>query len=474
MSPAKRRKTRRPDRAVSDARASRPDPAPSPSPDPSPSPRSLGALVSLAALSALWALFQWTELGRARAGGGSFCPFGQGSSCEQLWDSPTASAVQAWTGLPVAAWGLVWSLVAFALPLWTLVWHQPQRPASDRVWPAALLTGLAGGVAVLALFASLLIHGTFCSTCVLSYGLAGAYLAIGLRQKPVPWASLARGAPVAAGGVALAFALLLYPGLRTPSSPVARGHAALEQIDRRAKEAASPLLRRRDREIANVIENLSPQLEQDFADALARYSQSPRLPMHPPRALVGEAEAPIRITEFIDTLCGHCATMHDTMSELAQRVPPGAFSIESRHFPLDSACNPVLNHESTAPVRCFSAKAQICMEGQPSAFEFTRSLFANRRSLDRERVLELAEPFMPREQLEACIASPETASRLADDIDWALEHDIQGTPLILMNGRKVDAFGPLLYALVLTRGESSSPAFDALPTPSPGWKPTWR
>jgi serine/threonine-protein kinase len=429
--------------------------------------------VSLAALSALWALFQWTELVRARSGGDSFCPFGQASSCEQLWDSPAASAVQAWTGLPVAAWGLVWSLVAFALPLWTLVRHS-QRLASDRAWPATLLTGLAGGIAVLALLIGLLLHGTFCSTCVLSYLLAGAYMAIGLLQTPGPWASLARGIPLAAGGVALAFGLLLYPGLRTPASTVARGHAALEQIGRQGAEAASPLLRRRDREIAEVIENLSPQLAQDFADALARYVQSPRLPMRPPRALVGEAEAPVRITEFVDTLCSHCATMHDIMSELEQRLPPGAFSMESRHFPLDSSCNPALDRESTAPVRCFSAKAQICLEGRPKAFEFTRSLFGNRHALDWERVLELAQPFMPREQLEACIASPETATRLADDIDWALGHDIQGTPLILLNGRKVDAFGPLLYALVLTRGESSSPAFDALPAPGPSRKPTWR
>jgi protein-disulfide isomerase len=473
MSRASRRKARRGKSAKRAVEESRPTQAPSPVPSPSPSPQSLGALVSLAALSALWALFQWTELVRARSGGDSFCPFGQDSSCEQLWDSPAASAVQAWTGLPVAAWGLVWSLVAFALPLWTLVWHD-RRSASDRAWPAALLTGLAGGVAVLVLLAGLLIHGAFCSTCVLSYLLAGAYLAIGLLQTPVPWASLTRGAPVAAGGVALAFALLLYPGLHTPSSPLARGHAGLEQIEPRGAEVSRPLVSRRDKEIANVIENLSPQLEQDFADSLARYAQSPRLPMRPSRALVGEAEAPVRITEFIDTLCGHCATMHDVMSELEQRLPPGAFSIESRHFPLDSSCNPVLDRESTAPVRCFSAKAQICLEGGPSAFEFTRSLFGNRHSLDRQRVLELAEPFMPREQLEACIASPETATRLAEDIDWALEHDIQGTPLILLNGRKVDSLGPLLYALILTQGESASPAFDALPAPGPGWKPTWR
>ena len=119
MSRAKRRRPRRADR-----------PGEKPSPSPGPSPQSLAALVSLAGLSALWALFQWTELVVSRTGGESFCGFGGSDRCAQLWDSSVASAVRAWTALPVAAWGVVWSLVAFAFPLWTLV-RRSQRLARE-------------------------------------------------------------------------------------------------------------------------------------------------------------------------------------------------------------------------------------------------------------------------------------------------------------------------------------------------------
>ena len=61
----------------------------------------------------------------------------------------------------------------------------------------------------------------------------------------------------------------------------------------------------------------------------------------------------------------------------------------------------------------------------------------------------------------------EWLAKLADDIAWATEHDIHGTPLVLLNGRPVAPFGPLLYALVLTSGDASHPVFAGLPEPRP-------
>jgi serine/threonine-protein kinase len=58
-----------------------------------------------------------------------------------------------------------------------------------------------------------------------------------------------------------------------------------------------------------------------------------------------------------------------------------------------------------------------------------------------------------------------TEAKLQSDIAWAVEHDIQGTPLVLLNGREVAAFGPLLYALILTRGDPLHAAFASLPAP---------
>lgn len=455
---------------------------PAPQTTPKPSPLGLATLVCLAGMSALWALFQWMELLVARNGGDSFCAFGAGLSCAQLWDSPIANAVHAWSGLPVAAWGLVWSLAAFSFPLWTLV-RRSRGLAPGTPWSATVITGVAGGLSVPALIAISLLYHLVCSTCAGSYLLAGAYLVICLTQTPLRSARPDRGLPLAAGGVVLAYVLLLYPGLHTPPSVVAQSRAILDQMgqertpagggntggpvpSRAADQAAPEDRQHRDERLASMIESLSPEMKQGLADALALYEQSPALPMRPARALSGPPEAPVRITEFTDALCGHCAVMHDSMGKLKQLLPLRAFSVELRHFPLDPSCNPTLIGESGAPVRCFAAKAQICLEGQPDAFDFTGSLFVNQHELDRERVLELADPLMPSQELQACIASPETAARLADDIQWALEHGIEGTPMILLNGRKLRSSGPLLYALILTRGESSNPAFDALPPPS--------
>ena len=42
----------------------------------------------------------------------------------------------------------------------------------------------------------------------------------------------------------------------------------------------------------------------------------------------------------------------------------------------------------------------------------------------------------------------------------------EGTPLVLVNGRRGAAFGPFLYAMVLTKGSPDHPAFAGLPPPN--------
>ena len=81
------------------------------------------------------------------------------------------------------------------------------------------------------------------------------------------------------------------------------------------------------------------------------------------------------------------------------------------------------------------------------------------------QVYELAEPLMARAELASCVNDPATRAKLDDDIAWATEHDIHGTPLVLMNGKPIAVFGPLLYALILTGGDSSHPVFANLPEP---------
>jgi serine/threonine-protein kinase len=65
------------------------------------------------------------------------------------------------------------------------------------------------------------------------------------------------------------------------------------------------------------------------------------------------------------------------------------------------------------------------------------------------------------------MASPETEAKLAADVAWATAQGVRGTPFLLINGRKALPFPPLIYALALTRGAPSHPAFAALPPAQP-------
>jgi protein-disulfide isomerase len=71
-----------------------------------------------------------------------------------------------------------------------------------------------------------------------------------------------------------------------------------------------------------------------------------------------------------------------------------------------------------------------------------------------------------RAQLEACISSAETEKKLAEDIAFARQHDLHGTPLVVINGREAQAIPSFLYALIMADGNPDAAAFKVLPAPA--------
>jgi serine/threonine-protein kinase len=263
--------------------------------------------------------------------------------------------------------------------------------------------------------------------------------------------------------VAAAFLLLLYPGLHTPKAAGDAGRAAM------AGAATAPAMPAgtgdppADRQVAEMVAALSAPLKQRLADSLAIYRAAAPQPGPEPRALRGSPQAPVRITEFTDVLCEHCADLHATLAALAQHAAPGSYSVDSRQFPLDGACNPLLQPRPAESERCIAAKARICLESNPGADEYAGKLFENQKGLQTSDVYALAEPYMPRKQLEACVGSAQTKARLEEDVRFASRFDSDGTPIVAVNGRKGTSFAPFLLAMVLTGGNAGHPAFDALP-----------
>lgn len=436
---------------------------------PLPSPGSWAALALLGTASALWALFLWAELLVSRAGGTPFCALSAASDCSAVWDSAFASSVHRMTGLPVAAWGLAWSLVALLMPFLGLLKHAEDRPRATFV-TATRVVAAAGLVSVFVFALVSAADRAFCLGCLGTYVLVAGYAGIALFGWPgVGWPDLPRGVALAGGSTLAAGLALLYPGTHTPHAAGEAGRRAVDAVAATPPGVATGMGRAEDdHRLGELVASLSPEMKQTLSDSLYLYRSSGGAgPLPPPRRLLGPASAPVRITEFTDVLCTHCADLHETLASLRKAEPEG-FSVEPKQFPLDGRCNSLLRPgEEPTSVRCLAAQVRVCLEGHERAFDLAGDLFASQKSLTSERVFEIAKPYSSRPPLEACVASPETRTKLEADVALAGRYDPDGTPIVLINGRRGTSFGPFLYAMVLTRGSDSHPAFATLPPPNP-------
>lgn len=406
----------------------------------------------LAGAGLVWSVLLWLKLADAQAGLPVPCALGSSGSCSELWDSAFARGIHAWSRLPVAGWGVLWSGVALLLPLASALLGDVR--ARSMAWSATLCTALAGLASVVGLLAVSAALRALCVDCALIYVLVGAYGVLvareALRLGPQ---SLGRGALVATLSVAAGYLILLYPAARTP--------AAARTIPVSAAPAKPS-----DETLAGFLEALGPTGRQRLSNALASHRASEARPLHSARGLIGSPQAPVRLTEFADMLCSHCADLNGALAEIRASTPPGSFSLEPRYFPLDGRCNRLLGPAPGAPTRCVAAKLMICVAGRPEAPGLADRLFAEQQTLTPERVFELAAEAIPGVDLHGCVDAPETAEQLRDDISWAEEHRIEGTPLVLLNGKPVPALAPLLYALILAGGNAEHPLLVAqLPPP---------
>ena len=416
---------------------------------------------ALAVLGGGWALHLWRQLAAARAGLEVTCPFDSEGDCASVWQSGFAHSIEGATGLPIAGYGVLWALVALAFPAAVLVARSRGR-RGDVSWAAALATSAAGIVSVLVLAAAQLADGRFCGSCGVAYALTLSYAAVCLfGTGRAPWGELVRGgllAAAAAGLGGITLALGSSEQAPPPGAALARG-AALP-----VNPAGAPS----GDNLARYLATLAPPVAQSLALALREYAASEPKPLREPRALEGSPMAPVRITDFADLLCSHCAALHGTLTQLRRTAPEGSLAIESRYFPLDGQCNPQIPHASGDGVRCTAARVLICLAGTPGSFDLAGELYARQRDLSVDKIYELAARLRPRAALEACAASPETEAKLQGDIAWAVEHHISGTPLVLVNGRKASGFPAFLWALVLAGGDPSHASFAALPQPKGG------
>ena len=427
-------------------------------PPPVPSRGAVALLVLGIAESAL-SLFQWSQLLTLRAGGATVCGVSEHVNCETVWNTPFASRVHEALGIPVAGLGLLWGLVATALAGLYLAWRRgghTVRPAVNGL----RMTAAVGVLTTVVLAAVSGMAGALCLTCLGTYVLVLAFAGVAWRGLPGPvvpregeWGRALQWT----GGFALAgFVALSVPGRATP-----RASAAEVELPPITAEPGS---------LEAYLRGLSSEEQQAVSNALEQYRRDTPLPAKTAaRRRFGPVDAPVKIVEWTDSKCPHCKALVEVMSAIKKRAPEGKLSLEARQYPLDGACNPGIDPKYTdGGLRCLAAKAQICLENAPDYWELREKLFALQSSLTPDTVKEIASSgSVSRSQLDACVNSPETTRRIHEDVVYAQQHDIHGTPLVVVNGREVPPHMAVLYALVMAGGDANAPAFRVLPKPQP-------
>jgi hypothetical protein len=92
-------------------------------------------------------------------------------------------------------------------------------------------------------------------------------------------------------------------------------------------------------------------------------------------------------------------------------------SLAFRHFPLDTSCNPHLQH-SMHPDACLAACAAECAAQQGRFWEYHDVLFANHEHLERDNLFRFARELgldIPR--FRTCLDDPATKERVVADVD---------------------------------------------------------
>jgi len=311
--------------------------------------------------------------------------------------------------LPIALLGLVFYLVFLVL----VVLDHRQRPniKTDRkATPVArLLVGLAAMATVysLALFGYSLAKGSICQFCAVLYVVNTGLLVATFLTLGESFGSFMRGVWSA-----------------IPTRP-----AAVAAVLMVTFTAGGYFMYR------------SAVVSARAANEARRIQNAPTGDGQKDRPTKGPADAQVKFIEFADFECPHCKIAFRTLDALVKDRPD--VSVTFLHFPLDMACNPLVDrpfHERA----CEFAVLAECAHRQGVFWQTAEMLFdADEVARDELLMRVLAfDPKVDRTKLEACLTSEDALAAVKQDVAQGIKTEIRGTPSVFLNGKQIGGAVP--------------------------------
>lgn len=424
--------------------------------NPTPPMSAFAVLLGTSAALTGLAIYQWLELLELRAGRPVACAVNETLNCAKVWDTGLSHRIHEYLGVPVAGLGVLWGVVAFGLA--ALSFQRARSGGDAATFSGAVKTWAWAGLLACVTFITASVQAkALCITCLGTYVLTAGYGFGALKLLGGPAIPEQKDLMSGAGwGLVLAVPLylaLLIPGSRTPQKTA----------------AALPVLDERDPNNFEKIVDGMPERERlaaAWARAEWKKSPSPDVSAFPVRLVKGNPAAPVKMVEFSDILCGHCAQFEQMFHEIESMAPANGLSLEPRYYPLDGECNPDIKGSRQDGVRCYGAKLQICTEKSPKFWEIRKEMFENQDRLDQGLMLSIAQRHgVSTMELQACLNAPETTARLNEDIAYAKRFNIEGTPMVVLNGKVAPPSPIFLIGMVMSGGNPDSPVLMRLPPP---------
>ena len=165
------------------------------------------------------------------------------------------------------------------------------------------------------------------------------------------------------------------------------------------------------------------EIEEMYA---ARFGRDTRLDIetegHPTR---GAPMGQVTIVEFSDFECPYCGRAHPIIQE-ALREFEGQVRVVFFNYPLPG-------HPHAMP----AARAAVAAGNQGKFWEMHDILFDHQQALEEEDIDGYAREIgLDMERFHADLRSPETQRRIEADREVGHEVDVQGTPTLIINGRR--------------------------------------
>ncbi|MEK6579082.1 MAG: thioredoxin domain-containing protein [Bdellovibrionota bacterium] len=337
------------------------------------------------------------EIREATGGFKSYCNLSSHVNCDVVAASTYAELA---FGLPVSSFVVGWFLALFGV-LWM---------ARDRFWyreslrAAFLLTGVGSVLSIIYFGIMVAVLHTYCLLCIgvdlislISFGII-----ISLKPEPLSKAKLDRAkwksfAILTALGVAASvFGLKVFETSKVSNSDI--------------EEMVSSV----------------------FISAPISISSGPEFPS------LGSPQAPITIVEFSDFQCPYCRASALMLNTLLNRFP-GKIRVVFRNFPLDQACNRMMQNPGHT-YSCEAARVALCAHQQGKFQPAYEAIFEKQSALAPGKAAEFAiAAGVDATTLQSCVSTPEVQDKVTKDIEEGIKLQVKGTPAFYINGYRSEA-----------------------------------